>query len=497
MQSLGIAAVTSPSTFDELINSLGSLGDGKAVTPFGSLNNFITADATGAGSPSYIKQEATYWSNQQAETEPRCRTQPQSALQVSASLLITKFFGCQFAVKSGGHAMFAGASNIQGGLTIDLANLNQIRVSQDRTLTHVGTGNRWVDVYRQLDQQQLSVIGGRVAGIGVGGLTLGGGISFFSGRHGLACDNVRNYEVVLANASIANINHTSDPDLYFALRGGGNNFGIVTRFDLETFPQGLMWGGSRFYPITANASLITAFDNFAANGPSDPDAALIVAFYYYNGTFGSSTDMEYAKPTINPPIFHELMGIESLTSTMRITNLTNLTLELEASNPTGFRDTYFTATFKPSALLSQEILSIFMDEVSAIKDAASIVPSVVFQPVTKDIISHFSKNGGNALGIAESDGPLNLVDIAISWSSPSDDSRVMAAASNFIDRSTAAAKDMGLDYKFIYQNYAAKSQDVFGGYGEANQQRLIKISEDYDPERVFQELQPGYFKLKG
>ena len=92
---------------------------------------------------------------------------------------------------------------------------------------------------------------------------------------------------------------------------------------------------------------------------------------------------------------------------------------------------------------------------------------------------------------------LPVVDIAISWSSPSDDSRVMAAASSFIDRSTAAAKDMGLDYKFIYQNYAAKSQDVFGGYGEANQQRLIKISEDYDPERVFQELQPGYFKLKG
>lgn len=73
----------------------------------------------------------------------------------------------------------------------------------------------------------------------------------------------------------------------------------------------------------------------------------------------------------------------------------------------------------------------------------------------------------------------------------------MAAASSFIDRSTAAAKDMGLDYKFIYQNYAAKGQDVFGGYGEANKQRLIKISENYDPERVFQELQPGYFKLKG
>ena len=110
--------------------------------------------------------------------------------------------------------MFAGASNIQGGLTIDLANLNQIQISQDRTLTHVGAGNHWIDVYSKLEEQQLAVIGGRVAGIGVGGLTLGGtlhvtnnlrgrtltysgGISFFSGRHGWACDNVRSYEVYL------------------------------------------------------------------------------------------------------------------------------------------------------------------------------------------------------------------------------------------------------------------------------------------------------------
>ena len=77
-------------------------------------------------------------------------------------------------MKSGGHAFFAGASNIQGGLTIDLANLNQIQVSQDRTLTHVGAGNRWINVYSQLGEQQLAVIGGRVANIGVGGLTLGG-----------------------------------------------------------------------------------------------------------------------------------------------------------------------------------------------------------------------------------------------------------------------------------------------------------------------------------
>lgn len=90
-----------------------------------------------------------------------------------------------------------------------------------------------------------------------------------------------------------------------------------------------------------------------------------------------------------------------------------------------------------------------------------------------------------------------MVDLAISWSSPTDDARIMAAASSFIDRSIAAAKALGLDYKFIYQNYAAKSQDVFAGYGEANRQRLIAISKKYDPEQVFQKLQPGYFKLNG
>lgn len=80
---------------------------------------------------------------------------------------------------------------------------------------------------------------------------------------------------------------------------------------------------------------------------------------------------------------------------------------------------------------------------------------------------------------------------------PSDDQRVMTAAADFVDRAVAAAKTTGLDYKFIYQNYAAKDQEVFDGYGEVNKQRLVDISHRYDPGQVFQKLQPGYFKLDG
>ncbi|KAF3909567.1 hypothetical protein AA313_de0205359 [Arthrobotrys entomopaga] len=108
--------------------------------------------------------------------------------------------------------------------------------------------------------------------------------------------------------------------------------------------------------------------------------------------------------------------------------------------------------------------------------------------------SHFTKNGGNALGLA-GQGPLNLVNIDISWSNESDDKRIIAAARNFVNRSIAAAKAKGLFNEYLYQNYAALQQDVFPSYGATNYAKLKAVSKKYDPSGVWQKLQPGYFKL--
>jgi FAD/FMN-containing dehydrogenase len=148
-----------------------------------------------AASATYHYEESRYWSQQQANTDPTCRFSPTSALEISFAILTLQVTQCEFAVKSGGHAAFSGASNIAGGMTIDLINLNKISVSADKTQTSIGAGNRWYDVYSYLETLGLSVVGGRVSDIGVGGLTLGGGISFFSNRYGWACDNVNTYEV--------------------------------------------------------------------------------------------------------------------------------------------------------------------------------------------------------------------------------------------------------------------------------------------------------------
>jgi FAD/FMN-containing dehydrogenase len=105
---------------------------------------------------------------------PACRVEPASAQDVSTVLNTLKKKKCHFAVKSGGHARNAGASNADGGVTIDLVKLNAIELSSDKKSVIIGAGNRWADVYRTLEANSLTVVGGRVATVGVGGVILGG-----------------------------------------------------------------------------------------------------------------------------------------------------------------------------------------------------------------------------------------------------------------------------------------------------------------------------------
>ena len=162
------------------------------------LNTVMFGKVSYPGSPVYV-QESNYYSQQQSSVLPVCRVTPTSADDVSTTLRTLVGEGCPFAVKSGGNAPSIGASNIPSGVTIDLVKLDGIALSNNNSTTSVGAGNRWSNVSSQLDSLGLAVVGGRTADVGVGGLTLGGGTSFFSGRYGFACDNVNNYEVSLVN----------------------------------------------------------------------------------------------------------------------------------------------------------------------------------------------------------------------------------------------------------------------------------------------------------
>jgi hypothetical protein len=145
--------------------------------------------------------------------------------------------------------------------------------------------------------------------------------------------------VVFADGSIHDVNEESFPDLFKSLRGGGNNFGIVTRFDLFTFPHGKQWGGQAFYMIDKAPSMIDAFSNFNINSQTDPDAALIMSFAYASAQkmWVGYLDRQYTKPEVNPAVLDGFGAIESIGGEMKMNSLVNNTLALEAYNPHGFR----------------------------------------------------------------------------------------------------------------------------------------------------------------
>jgi FAD/FMN-containing dehydrogenase len=105
----------------------------------------------------------TYWSKQQLEVEPYCTFTPNTSLEVSSLVLIARLTQCPFAVKSGGHAAFPGASNIEGGITVDTVNMKQRKLSADKKTFAVGPGNRWKEVYDYLTPYNLAIVGGRVS----------------------------------------------------------------------------------------------------------------------------------------------------------------------------------------------------------------------------------------------------------------------------------------------------------------------------------------------
>jgi FAD/FMN-containing dehydrogenase len=126
---------------------------------------------------------------------PACVFTPKTQFQISAALLIFETFNAHFAVRGGGHMPIPGYANIDGGILVGMTDLNRITLSSDKSYVSVGPGRRWEEVYDFLEPYGLVVLGGRVGIVGVPGLLLGGGISFYSNQYGFASDNVIAFEV--------------------------------------------------------------------------------------------------------------------------------------------------------------------------------------------------------------------------------------------------------------------------------------------------------------
>jgi hypothetical protein len=440
-----------------------------------------------------------FWSAQQQEPKPFCIFKPEKAVEVSTLVLLSRLTQCPFAVRSGGHAAFSGASSADGGVTVTFEKMKQITLSEDKKIATIEPGNRWYDIYTNLQDHNLAVVGGRVSAIGVGGLTTGGGISYFANKYGWACDNVASFEVVTASGLIVTASPSSFPDLFWALRGGGNNFGIVTKFNLETFAHGpQMFGGQRRFFNTSFPAAIDAFVNLGFNSRIDTKAAQFMAITLNapTNTKVAIAELEYADPVAEPAIFEEYRKIPAFSDTTQLNTLAYFTQQLNNSNPKGYRETFWTASSKLDRDMVQFVFDVSFDEFAKIRDVQGIIPANTLQITTVPQLEQMQKKGGNSLGLKPSDGPIFLINISMRWDKIEDDTRVLQASANVIRRMQEEAMRRNMVNEYLYMNYASQYQDVIGSYGESAE-KLKSVAKKYDPTEVFQKLQPGYFKLDG
>lgn len=172
------------------------------------------------------------------------------------------------AVRGGGHNV-AGRALCDGGLVIDLSAMRGVMVDPDTDTVRVQGGAKLADVDRETHLHGLAVPLGVVSRTGVAGLTLGGGVGWLVRKHGLSCDNVIAFEVVTANGEVVTARADQNPDLFWALRGGGGNFGVVTCFTFKATPVTTVLGGLLVHPRSETGPVLRFYRDFMADAPEE------------------------------------------------------------------------------------------------------------------------------------------------------------------------------------------------------------------------------------
>lgn len=324
------------------------------------------------------------------------------------------------------------------------------------------------------------------------------------------------FEVVLASGEIVHANATENADLWVSLRGGLNNFGIVTSFTLQTIPSQDIWGGVAYYMPDTFGELIEATVDFV-NNETDEDTHIMSSAGFGFGQDVCTCCMYHLKGETEAPAlkrFRSLPGFVEPYSTLRTGNHMNFCDELSKFTQDGIRyalqllprsptyalltpprSFYATVTIKADVPLMKDLHQVWRRTLEPLRALKGFIFSFGYFPLTKALLTNSRKSGGNAKDIDPADGPLFIILINPTWDLPENDDQVYSAVDDLLQQIRKIAGDRGLLHRYIFTNYGYHKDDVLAGYGEASVQRLREVSKKYDPEGVFQKAVPGGFKL--
>ncbi|KAL1982410.1 hypothetical protein VTN96DRAFT_1380 [Rasamsonia emersonii] len=350
------------------------------------------------------------------------------------------FFQTKFSVRSGGHSPNPGWSSIRKpGILIDLQKLNKIAISTDKSVISLGPGGRWGDFYTALDPYGVSVIGGRLPDVGEAPIIFQGNM------------------IVLADGTIVDANAQQNSDLFWALKGGGPNFGIVTRFDLFTIPVHEIWYQVGAYTVDQIPAVLDAFVKWQENGASDVKSTVIPII----GLEGVTLVLIYSEPATQPAAFAPFYSIPAAVIPVPAQNSTVLgltTVLASAFSNAPARHDYCAASSKIDAQLYKDVYSFWREQVLAVNQ------DTVWTTV-------------------------------VDWTNVQDDATVRGVSIATGQKWQQLGEERGLYVPFLFMNDASRDQDPLSLYGLDNLSKLKAISKKYDPAQVFKKLQNDGFLL--
>jgi FAD/FMN-containing dehydrogenase len=373
------------------------------------------------------------------------------------------------AVRGGGHNV-AGKAVVTDGLVIELSRMKGIWVDPVDRLARAQAGLTWGEFDRETQLYGLATTGGAISSTGIAGLTLGGGIGWLQRKYGLTCDNLVSAEVVTADGRLLTAHEDDNPDLFWGLRGGGGNFGIVTSFEYRLHPVGEVVAGPIIHPFSAAREVFDFYREFSVAAPDDlfcefglgplPDGGRAVfLFFFYDGPADEAEKVLAPARAFGRPL-------EDLVAPLTYCEAQQA---FDAEFPFGLLN------YWKSSNVSELSDGAIATMIEYMERAPSASPMVILDQFGGAV----ARVPSDATAFGHRDAAYDLI-IAAIWSDPAEQDDHVEWAKSFWDAMQPYSTGE------VYVNYLSDEGDerVRSAYGH-HWDRLVELKRRYDPDNVF------------
>jgi FAD/FMN-containing dehydrogenase len=443
-----------------------------------ALHEVFSGELMPPGAPGYEETRKVF--NAMVDKRPAVIARCATTADVAASVNFARDNDLLVAVRCGGHSV-AGLGVCEGGILIDLAGLKRIEVDPKAKTARAGGGVLWGEFDAATQEHALHTPGGRVTTTGIGGFTTGGGYGWTSSKYGLACDNLISAEVVLADGSVVTASEQENDDLFWGIRGGGGNFGIVTEFEFRLHELGpIVLAGLALWPVDRAEDVLRGWRDHVDGAPDELSTACAILTAppeefvpdHLKGQMAVGVAAMYVgDPEEGASVVQPLKDLRPDVDLIQQMPYTAFQAIIDASAPKGSRN-YWRGEYMNG--LGNAAIDTFVAHAPEVA-AASI-------PFSQMIIFRIGQGvtavPDDATAFSHRDADYLFHPISV-WQDPADDERLIAANRAFADAmrpfSTGAA----------YLNFTPEAGRVRDAYGEKKYERLVALKDRYDPDNLF------------